>query len=532
MPKVTKEYRRGFIPEIASVHHERKMVINAPKDFEGREEALSFIQNSYSSGSRIIVLWGIGGIGKTALARQFIVNSQYSCPQEVFFRDDENQQVTFSELLLKINYSADIIDKYLLYKTNHLEEQAEKVLIDFLKNLDDNTIILIDNINVLTNEIIAKLLDNTNCKILITARQFTNIRMKNAVDYEVKQLNEEIAGRIFQKIYGKFENGEMELFKSAVYDDFLGNTNAIILVGKMLKTQGLNLRSYAENKLKFLNDNIFTGEIHEKERPYDTIARNLCEFFNITQVLKNCNEAEMDILSVMMLIEQLGIQEQYLCNALNLKNRNVLITLEGKGLIRCEVNENGTSTITMHPMIALTLELYGVDSKNPRIKKIVFDYLNTGTHSGDFGKDRKTLAAYQKVVTKFQNEGDKVKNAESKNNESDAESYEDIPQNSEDLLDILLDKDNKKPIVLRDKNGREMCFEQVAVVPYNNALYCILKPLDAIEGIRDDEAIVFICDTDENGNTVVKIVLDEEVAIAVFEQYYVLLVEANMPDGE
>ena len=96
-----------------------------------------------------------------------------------------------------------------------------------------------------------------------------------------------------------------------------------------------------------------------------------------------------------------------------------------------------------------------------------------------------------------------------------------------DLLDVLLDQDNKEPIVLMDENGKQMTFEQVAVIPYEvrkeKRLYCVLKPLDKIEGIGDDEAIVFLVDTDDEGNSIIRIEEDEEIAIAVFDKYYDLL---------
>lgn len=531
MSKNPNEYKRGFIPKKENVRSEHKVVITAPQDFEGREEDLSFIEKSYESGTRIIVLWGIGGIGKTTLARQFIVNSKYSCPQEVFFGDEENQEVTFSDLLLKLNYSAETLKKYVFYKTNKFEAQAESVFIDYIRSLDSNTILFIDNINVLTNELINKLIKNTNCKILITARQFNNTKQIGAVDYEVKQLNEEIAGRIFQKIYGNFESNEKDLFESDVYGDFLGNTNAIILVGKMLKTQGLDLNNYVTNKRKHLNDNLFTGEIHEKERPYDTIARNLCEFLNITQALINNNEDEMNILRVMMLIEQLGIREQYLCNALHLKNRNELIRLECKGLIRCETDLNSNGIITMHPMIALALELYGITCNDSSIKKIVLDYLNTAVHNEGLDKDMKAFTSFERVISKFWDK-DKVGESNGVNDKSSSASYKVIPSKGEDLLDILLDEDNKNPIVLGDEKGRIIKFEQVAIVPYNNELYCVLKPIDAIEGVGADEAIVFVCVPNDNGATVLKVETNEKIKIAVFERYYLLLLEANVADGE
>ena len=100
-----------------------------------------------------------------------------------------------------------------------------------------------------------------------------------------------------------------------------------------------------------------------------------------------------------------------------------------------------------------------------------------------------------------------------------------------DILDVLLDQDNKEPIVLMDENGKQMTFEQVAVIPYEvrkeKRLYCVLKPLDKIEGIADDEAIVFLVETDDEGNSIIRIEEDEEVAIAVFDKYYDLLEEAQ-----
>lgn len=35
-----------------------------------------------------------------------------------------------------------------------------------------------------------------------------------------------------------------------------------------------------------------------------------------------------------------------------------------------------------------------------------------------------------------------------------------------DIIDVLLDEDNKDPIVLMDEKGRQLTFEQVAVIPY------------------------------------------------------------------
>ena len=98
---------------------------------------------------------------------------------------------------------------------------------------------------------------------------------------------------------------------------------------------------------------------------------------------------------------------------------------------------------------------------------------------------------------------------------------------AEDLLDILLDKDNKEPITLMDEKGKQISFEQIAMIVHEvkkeKKLFAILKPVDKIEGISENEAIVFLVDQDKNGNTILKIEEDEDVAIDVFDDYYDLL---------
>ena len=97
----------------------------------------------------------------------------------------------------------------------------------------------------------------------------------------------------------------------------------------------------------------------------------------------------------------------------------------------------------------------------------------------------------------------------------------------DDILDILLDEDNKDPIVLIDNNGRRLSFEQIAVIPYNDKIYCVLKPIDKIDNIEDDEAIVFYVEEEEGKEPVLMVETDEKTAISVFDEYYNLLDEAD-----
>ena len=97
------------------------------------------------------------------------------------------------------------------------------------------------------------------------------------------------------------------------------------------------------------------------------------------------------------------------------------------------------------------------------------------------------------------------------------------------IIDILLDAENRDPIMLTNEDGQTVAFKQVAVIPYKQTLYCILKPLDKIDGIADDEAVVFFVDDIED-DPVLKAETDEETAIEVFNIYYDLLEENGRKD--
>ena len=82
-------------------------------------------------------------------------------------------------------------------------------------------------------------------------------------------------------------------------------------------------------------------------------------------------------------------------------------------------------------------------------------------------------------------------------------------------------------IVFRDEDDQEVSFEQVAVIPLDEGLYVILKPINEIERVAGDEALVFRLDIDDEDNPELSIERNIEVAEQVFEKYYQLVDEAN-----
>lgn len=92
-------------------------------------------------------------------------------------------------------------------------------------------------------------------------------------------------------------------------------------------------------------------------------------------------------------------------------------------------------------------------------------------------------------------------------------------------IDMLFDENCDDNIVLFDENGEPTEFEQIAIIPMEGTVYCILRPLDIPE-LADDEAFVFaVCEGEGEEEDSLDLVDDDETIDKVFELYYSLLDE-------
>ena len=92
-------------------------------------------------------------------------------------------------------------------------------------------------------------------------------------------------------------------------------------------------------------------------------------------------------------------------------------------------------------------------------------------------------------------------------------------KNKVNPIDALYDENNEDNIFLYNENDEPIEFAQIAVIPIEENVYVILKPIEPVEGIADDEALVFEIIDDEE----IHIVQDEKIATKVFDIYYEML---------
>ena len=82
-------------------------------------------------------------------------------------------------------------------------------------------------------------------------------------------------------------------------------------------------------------------------------------------------------------------------------------------------------------------------------------------------------------------------------------------------------------VTLLSATGEEIDFVEIAGIAHKGKFYAILQPVELLEGMEDDEALVFEVSRDENGNDKFEICLDDEIIDAVFAEYNRLLDEAE-----
>lgn len=95
---------------------------------------------------------------------------------------------------------------------------------------------------------------------------------------------------------------------------------------------------------------------------------------------------------------------------------------------------------------------------------------------------------------------------------------------SDDIRNIPEEDDDI--VTLQTADGQEVDFVQIAGIAHQGNFYAILQPVELIEGMDDDEALVFKVTRDDDGNDHFEIELDDATIDAVFAEYNRLLDES------
>lgn len=99
-----------------------------------------------------------------------------------------------------------------------------------------------------------------------------------------------------------------------------------------------------------------------------------------------------------------------------------------------------------------------------------------------------------------------------------------MAENQEENVELI----DEEVITLYDDNNNPVDFNEVAVIEYQGDFYALLQPVEPMEGLGEDEAIIFKIVQKDDETDEFEPVTDESVLDAVFNEY--LKAEAEFAD--
>lgn len=98
----------------------------------------------------------------------------------------------------------------------------------------------------------------------------------------------------------------------------------------------------------------------------------------------------------------------------------------------------------------------------------------------------------------------------------------DLPKSIDHMIN-----DEDDIVTLISEEGEEIDFVEIAGIAYRGNFYAVLQPVELIDGIGEEEALVFKVTKGKNGEDNFEIEIDETIVQAVYDEYLKLLADLD-----
>lgn len=300
--------------------------------FIGRNDQIERIHKYFATGSHVVFLEGIGGIGKSELAKQYATKYKHEYENILF--------ATYSTSLKDlICDSSAILIENLVQAPGESEDAFYQRKLQQLQILANNkTLLIIDNFDVNNDPEMEKLLEGSY-DVIFTTRNvhpgYLSIDITEIKDFNVMM-------EIFSSNYGEPVGKDDIPHLKDVFEYVQYHTYAVELIAKQMAASSLTakdmLRLLKEGGLKYSITETVAGRSDQK-----TAFQHITSLFDIGKL----NESEQKIMMYLSLMGTAGVQVEYLKEWAELPSYETINQLVQRSWVRKEAGRK----YSLHPLV-------------------------------------------------------------------------------------------------------------------------------------------------------------------------------------
>ena len=360
--------------------------INKDLDVFGREKEVDSIIKAFQEDNKVVILSGVGGIGKTKIAEKFAqemikYNMPYVQTVHVSDVDSNSGEDVYSVILSNIQYNK---ENQLYINSLKSDKEKKEYQEKIVSNIPSYALLIIDNINNLTDRAISKVLSKINANLVFTSR--TRIEnVKSVKTIEVLPFGAE-------EIYLEFKNRSgvdisMKDFLD-IYESCFGHTMSLFMLASLAKENNYTAEELLEIKenLSNIKDKIWVE--HNDTKKELTITEQLKTLFNLSDLSK----AETSVLLEITLLNDGLIKREELKEYFNLTNDDINHLVKHGGWL----SKKNDYLVMNNTISGLIIEILKDDYK-PENFEHVLEYLDITTTLDNpyWASDRLFFALYR-----------------------------------------------------------------------------------------------------------------------------------------
>lgn len=337
--------------------------------FTGRKKEIEDVKRAFfEENKQVVVLSGLGGIGKTMLATEiaYEINAEKRafCPQIVELPDilESAGGLEFADrILLKPGWRS-------VVNSAENERERRRLCFEILKDLPAHFLLVIDNYNSLTVPALLKLTD-LHCKVLVTTRREGIRPPKDSVFVppSVTSLDEESARKVFSDQSGIPESEIPRKGFRELLIRISGHTMVLCLLARVCREHRFDF-DYLVKRFTEMSEEV--EFVHNGTEQRQTVLGHLKTLFN----MGNFNSEQIEILTTLCLISKGTMSETDLLKGLGHENRNHVIPLiDYRWLTSFE--EGGAPMLGLHPLLSELVDVSFKPKAEDRCAQVAANYL-------------------------------------------------------------------------------------------------------------------------------------------------------------